>query len=157
MELLFEHDESLLQTDTHLNKSCLIEPSVPEAVDPRVPNVHAEEKAISSEQIQFNRKDEVDKGLHDDPSDGKATGETFVDQSPVNWKPTVQVESQLVSFLSHNNLNAIETHHASPGQPFCPLMAVARFPYRYIQGGLSQTVASRFFDRGKFWERSWDL
>lgn len=88
LELLFEHDESLLQTDTHLNKSCLIEPSVPEAVDPRVPNVHAEEKAISSEQIQFNRKDEVDKGLHDDPSDGKATGETFVDQSPVNWKPT---------------------------------------------------------------------
>ncbi|GES58576.1 hypothetical protein ATEIFO6365_0004072700 [Aspergillus terreus] len=40
---------------------------------------------------------------------------------------------------------------------FCPLMAVSRFPYRHIKGELSQTVARKFFDGGKFWERTWDI
>lgn len=40
---------------------------------------------------------------------------------------------------------------------FCPILAMSRYPYHYIRGDLMQKVASRFFDRGQFWEREWDL
>lgn len=40
---------------------------------------------------------------------------------------------------------------------FCPLLATSRFPYKYLRGGLSQRVASNFFDVGKFWDREWDI
>ncbi|PWY84479.1 hypothetical protein BO94DRAFT_494088 [Aspergillus sclerotioniger CBS 115572] len=44
----------------------------------------------------------------------------------------------------------------SNGQ-FSPLVAVARYPYKNIKGDLSKQIASRFFDAGKFWNRSWDI
>ncbi|GKZ64022.1 hypothetical protein AnigIFM60653_002352 [Aspergillus niger] len=40
---------------------------------------------------------------------------------------------------------------------FSPLLAIAKYPYRHIKGSLSQEVSSRFFDAGKFWNRSWDV
>ncbi|KAI9371881.1 hypothetical protein BJX61DRAFT_481700 [Aspergillus egyptiacus] len=40
---------------------------------------------------------------------------------------------------------------------FCPLAAISRFPYHHIRGDLKQRVASKFFDKGQFWERDWDL
>lgn len=40
---------------------------------------------------------------------------------------------------------------------FCPAIALSRFPYKFIHDNMSQTVASEFFDGGKFWERTWDL
>lgn len=40
---------------------------------------------------------------------------------------------------------------------FCPAIALSRFPYKFIRDNQSQSVASEFFDKGKFWERTWDL
>ncbi|KAI5308406.1 hypothetical protein KEM55_005805, partial [Ascosphaera atra] len=40
---------------------------------------------------------------------------------------------------------------------FCPLIAVSRFPYKYLHGKLSDSVAKGFFDQGKFFRRTWDL
>ncbi|KAF9889100.1 hypothetical protein FE257_008077 [Aspergillus nanangensis] len=40
---------------------------------------------------------------------------------------------------------------------FCPLIAVSRYPYKFIRGELTQKVASQFFDAGKFWDRCWDI
>jgi hypothetical protein len=40
---------------------------------------------------------------------------------------------------------------------FCPITALSRFPYHHIRGDLMQTVAGRFFDKGQFWGRTWDL
>ncbi|PWY92349.1 hypothetical protein BO70DRAFT_391765 [Aspergillus heteromorphus CBS 117.55] len=40
---------------------------------------------------------------------------------------------------------------------FTPLLVIAKYPYRQIKGELSQQVASRFFDAGKFWNRPWDI
>ncbi|KAA8646301.1 hypothetical protein EYZ11_004422 [Aspergillus tanneri] len=50
-------------------------------------------------------------------------------------------------------LDPIAVHDGS----FCPVVAVSRFPYKFVKDQLSQTVASQFFDRGQFWSRSWDL
>lgn len=40
---------------------------------------------------------------------------------------------------------------------FCPLLALSKYPYKYLQGEMSQKVANRFFERGLFWKRQWDL
>lgn len=48
--------------------------------------------------------------------------------------------------------------HLSPaGQSFCPILAVSKFPYRYIPKKDSESVAAKFFNVGQFWLRKWDL
>ncbi len=44
-----------------------------------------------------------------------------------------------------------------PGWSFCPIVAVSKYPYRYLSKPDSETVANRFFNEGKFWEREWEL
>ena len=52
----------------------------------------------------------------------------------------------------------LETLPISPSNgQFSPLVAVSRYPYRNIKGDLSKQVSSRFFDAGKFWNRSWNM
>lgn len=40
---------------------------------------------------------------------------------------------------------------------YVPVVALSRFPYRYIHGPERDVVAKQFFDAGKFWARSWVL
>ncbi|OJD13377.1 hypothetical protein AJ78_06166 [Emergomyces pasteurianus Ep9510] len=56
------------------------------------------------------------------------------------------------------------SHHSSEAavcgdgvKLFCPIVAVSRFPYKYVRGSVGEQIAQRFFSEGKFWERSWDL
>ena len=51
-----------------------------------------------------------------------------------------------------------ELSRRAPDKPvYCPAIAVSRFPYKFVTGELSQKVASHFFDKNKFWTRTWDL
>ncbi|KAI9839010.1 MAG: hypothetical protein M1837_002297 [Sclerophora amabilis] len=45
----------------------------------------------------------------------------------------------------------------SPGQSFCPILAVAKYPYRHINKEGQDEVAQAFFVEGRFWERDWDI
>lgn len=40
---------------------------------------------------------------------------------------------------------------------FCPAMAIAKLPYKYIRGEKSQAIGRSYFDQGQFWQRKWDL
>ncbi|BCR93597.1 uncharacterized protein AKAW2_10643S [Aspergillus luchuensis] len=50
-----------------------------------------------------------------------------------------------------------DEHEFPTNGQFSPLLAIAKYPYRHLKGSLSQDVSSRFFDAGKFWNRSWDI
>ncbi|PGH14831.1 hypothetical protein AJ80_05757 [Polytolypa hystricis UAMH7299] len=51
-----------------------------------------------------------------------------------------------------------ESPHDGDGAAyFCPILAVSRFPYKYIGGGDADRIAKTFFDAGKFWNRSWEI
>lgn len=58
-------------------------------------------------------------------------------------------------------LDAAHSLHDTASNPhngtFCPITAISRFPYHHIRGDLMQRVASKFFDKGQFWDRPWDL
>lgn len=43
-------------------------------------------------------------------------------------------------------------------QSFCPAVAIARLPYKYMRRDeTSQAIGKHFFDQGGFWKRDWDL
>ena len=46
---------------------------------------------------------------------------------------------------------------SSLGESFCPIIAVSKFPYKYIAKTDSERVADKFFNAGQFWMRKWDL
>jgi hypothetical protein len=48
-------------------------------------------------------------------------------------------------------------HLAAATQRFVPLLALARYPYRFGPKPHAQAVSSAFFDQGKFWNREWHL
>ncbi|KAF2834940.1 hypothetical protein M501DRAFT_943064, partial [Patellaria atrata CBS 101060] len=43
------------------------------------------------------------------------------------------------------------------GQSYCPVIALSRFPYKFIGQADSELVAGKFFNAGKFWVRQWDI
>jgi hypothetical protein len=46
---------------------------------------------------------------------------------------------------------------ASESESFCPFQTIKKYPYIYIGNANRQKVAELFFDRGKLYERTWDL
>ena len=40
---------------------------------------------------------------------------------------------------------------------FTPILALAKYPYKFCNQNHMQEIASAFFDQGKFWQREWDL
>lgn len=40
---------------------------------------------------------------------------------------------------------------------FCPAAAIMKLPYKYMRGTTAGVIARRFFDKGQFWAREWDL
>ncbi|OKL60357.1 hypothetical protein UA08_04098 [Talaromyces atroroseus] len=56
---------------------------------------------------------------------------------------------------------AFETGIAPPSslvaQAFCPAAAIAKLPYKYMRRETSGAISSRFFEKGAFWARDWEL
>jgi hypothetical protein len=48
-------------------------------------------------------------------------------------------------------------HLTAPQHHFTPIVAIAKYPYKFCNKSHSQEIASAFFDAGKFWNREWDL
>ncbi|KAI9708315.1 MAG: hypothetical protein M1820_004019 [Bogoriella megaspora] len=46
---------------------------------------------------------------------------------------------------------------STPGDWFCPIVALSKYPYTFVNESASQPIASAFFDNGKFWLREWEL
>ncbi|KAJ5625841.1 hypothetical protein N7510_002150 [Penicillium lagena] len=82
----------------------------------------------------------------------------------VDQNDSTSHELEAVAHLDNEAID-VDSSTQGPGWPsdvtlaesFCPVVALSRFPYRYLRGEMSQKVASRFFDGNKFWNRHWDL
>lgn len=47
---------------------------------------------------------------------------------------------------------------ASPKQSFCPIMAMSKYPYKFVhEKELSEKIGEAFFTDGKFWRRGLDM
>ncbi|KAL4906248.1 hypothetical protein BDW74DRAFT_177266 [Aspergillus multicolor] len=84
-----------------------------------------------------------------------------VDQAPALLEKTVNKVAQLTISTTDGKECAAAIQDSDVPSPhdgtFCPLVALSRFPYHHIRGDLMQKVAGKFFDKGRFWDREWDL
>ncbi|KAL1955317.1 hypothetical protein VTO42DRAFT_8657 [Malbranchea cinnamomea] len=62
------------------------------------------------------------------------------------------------------NVDYLPAHEFPPSLPnglgiryFCPIVAISRYPYKYLRGPDADLIAKQFFGGGKFWARTWDL
>lgn len=146
LRLLFGGDDgSLLQTDTRLKVP------VPE---PTVTVVEAQETQPSDKLVKEQQgKVEVSQKA---PVEEAETPKTIVHSEDQNQEaPKDENEDQYVAIFE-DPATPLETEVCVSGR-FCPLIAVSRFPYRFMYGDPSQPVASAFFDGGKFWKRRWSM
>ncbi|GIJ87804.1 hypothetical protein Asppvi_006717 [Aspergillus pseudoviridinutans] len=142
LKLLFREDESLLQINTRLNALSISDSKAAEAASLTMvtqEEVLSEKDGKDSE--SKSRAEETAKGLD---------------------KSTAQEIDECNASTQTPDTRDSKTHsQEEPSTPldgfFCPLMAMSRYPYKFVSKELSQMVASRFFDGGKFWQRVWDL
>lgn len=153
LRLLFGDDDgSLLQTNTRLKVPV---PSVSVVEDPETQPNDTAAKEI------FHKLSVHEQQTKDEPSQKALVEEaeapkTIVHPEDQNQEaPKDESEDQSAAIFEDPPIPQ-ETEVCVSGS-FCPLIAVSRFPYRFIHGDPSQLVARAFFDGGKFWERRWNM
>ncbi|CAO2648654.1 Nn.00g079210.m01.CDS01 [Neocucurbitaria sp. VM-36] len=65
-------------------------------------------------------------------------------------KPPKTATKLPVTDLHRGDLTSARHH-------FTPIQALAKYPYKFCNKDHMQDIASAFFDKGKFWDREWDL
>ncbi|EEH04148.1 QDE-2-interacting protein [Histoplasma capsulatum G186AR] len=165
LKILFDgEDEELLKTNTDLQSVLEIGTlsmkeqnnfNTPDAHPPETSQESASKKVVavelSSSEDGFDeylsafsevaRKNKRKKKICSKNDDNKSQGRASLDLS--------------TSMASHDAFGA--TLCGNGGRLFCPISAVSRFPYKYIRGNAGEQIAQRFFNEGKFWNRSWDI
>ncbi|PKX92214.1 3'-5' exonuclease [Aspergillus novofumigatus IBT 16806] len=143
LKLLFSEDESLLQFNTRLNAVSIPDSKAAEGASLAV---------VTQEEVQLEEED------------GKASESNTKPEETAEGldKRTVQETDKCTASTQIPETEDPSPHdQEEPSTPldgfFCPLMAMSRYPYKFVRKELSQTVASRYFDGGKFWQRVWDL
>ncbi|KAI7977964.1 hypothetical protein EIK77_009504 [Talaromyces pinophilus] len=53
--------------------------------------------------------------------------------------------------------SGLEASSSLVAQSFCPAAAIVKLPYKYMRGTTAEIIGRRFFDKGQFWAREWDL
>ncbi|RJE19768.1 QDE-2-interacting protein [Aspergillus sclerotialis] len=136
LQLLFENDEDLLRSNTDLNVPCLSSSNVGDQSYTEPASVKAEPETPSF----------YSKQTSDEINASKSSNPLVANMEDISLKGKAKGKAP-----------AIQATGSELSTSFCPIVAVSRYPYKYIKGELSQTVASGFFDGGKFWNREWDL
>ena len=77
---------------------------------------------------------------HVSPSNGPANGQGQPPQPSVIYNPYTKLGQP-----------------ADPNQSFSPIVAVSRYPYKFVPKHLSEKIAEKFFVDSKFWYREWDV
>ncbi|KAE8145641.1 hypothetical protein BDV25DRAFT_133615 [Aspergillus avenaceus] len=149
LDLLFSEDESLLGLDTHLRGT---------SVGPLEP----EEDSVVKRQREKNDNEAINERALQSGVEGQEQLPMDIDIELARANEgAIESPSAAADQLIHQNRSSYSLTEVSLEPPsdgtFSPLMAISRYPYKYLKGGLSQGVASQFFDGGKFWNRPWDI
>lgn len=158
LKLLFGDDDgSLLQKNTRLKVPTVSVVEVPETET----NDTAVKEQVRTESIQkvaVQEQQTNDEVPQEPPVEDAEDPRTIVhgdSGSREQKSATHQPQSQSTTTIESNP--ASEEVDICVSGSFCPLITVSRYPYRFVHGGLSQPVASAFFDGGKFWKRKWNM
>ncbi|KAI9816462.1 MAG: hypothetical protein M1827_001594 [Pycnora praestabilis] len=98
--------------------------------------------------------------LHPHPSTGTKKSTVRAKRLAKTSRQITQSSTNLAHSSNSPEDNALDMRFgelAPAEQAFCPIQAVAKFPYKYINKEAQESIAQTFFAGGRFWERTWDL
>lgn len=142
LNLLFLNNEPLLEKDTGLRLpiSKTKPKTNPAVADKNTDLLHGHPElsacaAVDNQIIAFNKVDTQQSRLvHGrNKGDGDEFDERTAFQSGLEASPSLVTQS------------------------FCPAAAILKLPYKYMRGTTAVMIGRRFFDKGQFWAREWDL
>lgn len=147
LNLLFLNNEPLLAKDTGL----------------RLPVSKPKPEALSTTgQTVVDKKRHLPHGKHGDfsasvPVKNPTVAPNKVDESQTKFNHGKDKEDgdepdERTAFES-----GIKASPSLVAQSFCPAAAIIKLPYKYMRGITAEIIGKRFFDRGQFWAREWDL
>lgn len=156
LQLLFQgEDKKLLESNTGLNTS-------------HIPDSSSSKSATAGSHTQGNDQSDSEEGFDEylssfsqaakkvsmrkDKLRADAKKNTYSDSLK---KPSFQISNYRISLSE--SLESTHLCNSANDHEFCPLIAVSRFPYKYIRGGGADLIAKQFFDGGKFWNKTWDM
>lgn len=157
LKLLFgDEDGSLLQTNTRLKVPVPV--PVPTVSVVEVPETQPDDAAAKelSHKASVHEQQIKDETSQKAPVEEAEAPKTIVHSEDQNQEaPKDESKDQSVAIVEDPPMP--QETEVCVSSSFCPLIAVSRFPYRFIHGDPSQLVARAFFDGGKFWERRWNM
>ena len=83
-------------------------------------------------------------------------GEGWWNRAPKIVQPAPSSQHQTRRIVPSGDTDAV-MRPAPLGMSFCPLLAVTKFPYKFVKKEFMQQIATVFFDEGKIWNREWEL
>ncbi|KAL1964111.1 hypothetical protein VTN77DRAFT_7529 [Rasamsonia byssochlamydoides] len=162
LRLLFEDDDFLLNSNTGLHPpASAVEPATTQMESPPAekdaPGQVQNPIPLPSESCSVAANDTADE-IEEHVSTCNPATDSREDAVNDNYAKPNKVETKHCGGEKSPVLQpGLENSAVSLSQYFCPLLAVSRLPYKYIYDKQSYSIANRFFDKGKFWQRQWDL
>lgn len=103
-----------------------------------------------------NEQDKFASSKDTSPKPASCSSSKSTETGEVNM-PTAKNLVGHISDLALNEKKLKSGDLANLSIPFCPIMAISKYPYRFVSKHESENVAQAFFTEGKFWERLWDM
>jgi hypothetical protein len=95
----------------------------------------------------------IDEFLKREPT---ANSEDWWNRAPKVVQPVHSSQQQTRPRVPSGDTDTI-MRPAPLGISFCPLLAVTKFPYKFVKKESMQQIATAFFDEGKIWNREWEV
>ena len=77
--------------------------------------------------------------------------------SPLRKLPSNSLHPEILAVGADRSSGILPGEEAKPEDAFCPLQAVVKLPYKFMEKEHKNLVSEAFFAKGKFWERDWDM
>lgn len=139
LNLLFLNNQPLLAKDTGLRLP--------------VPKTKPEVDSTTNPTVDDKKKN-LPHGRHPELSASAAVDNQIVAPQISHGKNKVDGDELVEGTAFQSDLEASSSLVA---QSFCPAAAIMKLPYKYMRGTTAEIIGRRFFDKGQFWAREWDL
>ncbi|KGO63960.1 hypothetical protein PITC_013280 [Penicillium italicum] len=180
LKMLLEGDESIKDLDTHLNQAQTVQPA-PGADGPDPAESNKAKQGVSGYALPVDFDPEIGMKYPKagqfplsyirthvvgqlSESEGKLLTDIKQDGRPHGRTPKMRLD--LSGLLKDKRGGGGGSDRDSDEEPitaipvsksFTPVLTMARFPFKYLQGTNFKRVNKQFYEGDKFWNQTWDL
>jgi hypothetical protein len=113
-----------------------------------------DDEIITSRRVDNPRSDVFEPDIRHISSKSNAQSAVFI---TTTLRQSIVAPSDVILPDNYKEYQLQVGELAVDGEQFCSFQTIKKYPYLYISNANRQKVAEGFFDRGKLYERVWDL